>query len=992
MTYPLPNRNHEVVSDIEQLAQTITQIDTDISNLEAKTAITSESVGDAEDTIIHSDQIINGEITNIAPNRFLIVNNDGNGFTCVDGGGTSGGKIGQCTIKRSDENYDTIYGDIWNVSRNGITPQTNNEIGKANELEIFCDESEIENEEQQPKVNPKTIQATQDFEVESNSSIIFKDTLEETNEPIELATNQNYGLIKVGTGIDVSNGTISADIITPADQNQLGYVKVGKGIEVEDGVIFVAEIDAATNSTKGVIKIGEDFEINSNGEMELKDMTDASIIYKLDQIKNCENGNIDLEEQKLIYRATITSDIVIQINENFVPTQDYTFILELISDGTHLIAFSDQFKDGMAELPINRGVTRLKISKKLGLPYYEATIYQHSASEAVNLTPIGSELINSEFTITSPQGGNWNPKQLLRTALNGYSDVRELQFDFETLVCIDYVNYISPSSTEVMSEFILKGSNDGKNWTTLLYRNGEVVYGKVYTEVKGCFRHYNLKIGYTSNNNKPGGVTLWGTQIDNNESELTLLTPLMSSNITSFATFTSSKFVSNSAAQVTDTDLATFVIVGYDANQNRWAQYELETPAAANVLKLDFYNYNSQTNWFTLTGSNNGENWTLLLERQYPTNTLFNNNYRVMIYNFQNETAYKYYRLNCIATNDTKEDWHIFGFKLYRRSIGKHNIYNLVPKLSSNSQDGYEVTASSCYNSDHKPFYVFDNNASTKWGTKAPENNNPEWLQINLPTANICNVVTISARPEGDNIYKETPTEFDIQGSNDGESWDTLTSQTGVTWTSNGQTQSFSFENETAYLYYRILMKNNTYIASGTNKPYSFGEIAFINRVREYKRYLDKYDYLVPKMSSNSQNGYIASANNESYGQKLYAAFEAFNREISDRSSWGTTVKPAWLQIELSEAKKANVLKVSGAFSGEEPTTFTLYGSNDGTNWRSLLSSGVLTWTHNETKTWELEGTTAYKYYRLGDIVNTRNSWVDIAEFQLIYKDLIQEY
>ena len=708
MTYPLPNKYHDVVDDIEQLAQIITQIDTDISNLEVRTAATVETAGNIEDTIIYSDQITNGEITNIAPNRFLIVNNDGNGFTCVDGGGTSGGATGQCTIKKTDEDYDTIYGDIWSTSRDGTIPQMNSENGCANCLDIFCDESEIENTEQFPKVNSKAIQAIQDFEAESNSSVILKNEIEPVEDVIELATNQNYGLIKVGTGINVSNGTISAEIITPADQNQLGYVKIGSGIDVEDGVISVAEINAATKSTKGVIKIGEDFELNSNGEMELKDMADAQIIYKLDQIKNCENGNVDLEEQKLIYRLLVTSDIVIQINENFAPTQDYTFILELISDGTHLIAFSDQFKDGMTELPINRGTTKIKISKKLGVPYYEATIYQHSASEAINLTPVGSELINSEFTITNPQGGNWNPRRLLRTSLDGYSDIRELQFDFETLVCVDYVNYLSRSSSVAMGEFILKGSNDGKNWSTLLYRNGEVVYGKVYTDVKGCFRHYNLKIGYTSDDNKPGGVTLWGTQIDNNESELTALTPLMSSNITSFATFTASKFVSNSAAQATDNDLSTFVTIGYDANQNRWAQYELTTPTIANILELDFYNTNTQTNWFTLTGSNDGENWILLLERQYPTNTLFNNNYRVMIYNFQNETAYKYYRLNCIATNDTAEDWRIYGFKLYRRDVGKHNFYNLVPTLTSSTQDGYEVTASSYYGSySHYPYDAF---------------------------------------------------------------------------------------------------------------------------------------------------------------------------------------------------------------------------------------------------------------------------------------------
>ena len=137
-------------------------------------------------------------------------------------------------------------------------------------------------------------------------------------------------------------------------------------------------------------------------------------------------------------------------------------------------------------------------------------------------------------------------------------------------------------------------------------------------------------------------------------------------------------------------------------------------------------------------------------------------------------------------------------------------------------------------------------------------------------------------------------------------------------------------------------------------------------------------------MSSDEQDGYIASANQEAAGQITYYAWRAFDRTVSDRSSWGATSQPAWLQIELPEAKKANVLKVSAAFSGEEPTSFTLYASNNGSDWTSLLVESGLTWTHNETKTWNLDNTTAYKYYRLGDVINTRNQWVDIAEFTLI--------
>lgn len=858
---------------------------------------------------------------------------------------------------------------------------------------FFCDESEIENDNQLPKTNSKVIQTTHDFESENNSAVILKNEIEQSENVIELATKQNYGLVKIGSGIDIENGTISANIIQTATKNRLGYAKIGRGIDVEDGVISATEIAAATKNTKGIVKIGDDFELNENGEMELADMADASIIYKLDQMKICENGNIDLEEKKLIYRLYIASDVVVQINENFTPTQDYTFILELISNGTHLIAFSDQFKNGMTQLPINRGTTKIKISKKLGLPYYEATVYQHNAPNPINLTPVGSAIINSEFAVTTPQGGNWNPVRILRTSLDGFSDIKELQFDFETLVCVDYVNYISRSSSVAMGEFILRGSNDGKNWTTLLYRNGQVVYGKVYTEVKGCFRHYNLKIGYTSDDNKPGGVTLWGTQIDNNESELTALTPLMGSNITSFATFTSSKFVSNSAAQATDTDLGTFVAVGYDANQNRWAQYELATPAAANVLELDFYNYGSQTNWFTLMGSNDGTNWTLLLERQYFKNALSNNNYRVMIYNFQNETEYKYYRLNCLGTNDTIENWHIFGFKLYRRDTGKHNIYNLVPTLSSNSQDGYEATASSVWTNDsaHQPFYAFDGANNTKW---ASDGTDTQWLQIKLPSLMISDVVKIISRTDGD-FNNQAPKDFEIQGSNDAETWITLTSQTNISWSSQGQVQTFEFENETAYQYYRLLIT-----ANNGGGSYSLGEFFVGNKVREYKRWLDKYDSLVPPMSSNSQDGYVASASSE-FGGTKHPAYMAFNGVNGGGNKWltasGAAVNGSWIKIRLPTAQAANVFTIrecgESRYMNRMLSGFKIQGSNNDSSWTTLVDVQSTSWSLDETKTWSIENETAYQFYRILISSNCEaGDGVALSEWGIYFHQYIMEY
>ena len=144
-------------------------------------------------------------------------------------------------------------------------------------------------------------------------------------------------------------------------------------------------------------------------------------------------------------------------------------------------------------------------------------------------------------------------------------------------------------------------------------------------------------------------------------------------------------------------------------------------------------------------------------------------------------------------------------------------------------------------------------------------------------------------------------------------------------------------------------------------------------------------------MTANSQDGFVLTANSIYSGAKVYNPFEAFNNTISDSSSWTTKTQTGWIQIELPEADKANMFRMSGGFSAEEPDSFILYGSNDGENYDELLNSGALTWTHNETKTWDLNCDTAYKFYKI-EAVNTKSAYITISEIQLIEHITTREY
>lgn len=987
--YSLPNKYHDVVEDITQLSRTLQQIDNDIVKLEGDATKFAQDTEIVKDSVIHAGtHLRDGTIKDIAPKRFVVINDEGDGLSCVDGGGAKGGTTAQCSIKKSNADFDITYANITDISKHGMTVQENAETGEGGQFHIFSDEAEEANNNQLPRKNVINHQVVDNFELQTNESVILKNEIEPLYENDELATKLNYGVVKIGTNIVCTDGIMAAKPLQTATKKRPGIVQIGDGINIENGIISPASAVPATRETAGTVKLSGDFEVNENGQLELGNMADASIIYKLSRAKSVYNGNIDLEEKTLIYKALVTTDMMFTINTNFVATDDFTFVLELISDGMHIVKFEDMLKPISQTMPINRGITRMYFTKKLGYPHYDVEVSRADAPEPVNLTPSGHAILDSNFLVWTPGGCNWNPYGLLLTSYEGYSNARELRFEFETLVCVDYVNYISRNQETPLTEFTLRGSNDGQNWTTLLHKENEIIYGKVYTEKKGCFRYYDLIIGWTNDNNKPSGATLWGTQIDNNTSELKALTPQMANNTTNYAKFTASKIVDGNVTNITNDVLSARMIIGSDEENQRWCQYELTPAAAANLLEMYFDTDGRQANWFKLEGSLDGENWNLLVERQWLKSTFFSGGgYKTLYIPFENETEYKYYRLSCLATDSTEENWYLNGFKLYRRQRGKHNFYGNIPILKSAEQDGYMVSAGSVANSDNVPYYAFDGNKDTKW-TSVNNVNAERWLQIKLPTATICTTALLKATlgaPE------YTPSTFEIQGSADGENFTTLASFEEISW-SAGEEKIFDFENQEAYLYYRI----NVQQTMGNIGYAALAEVNFGHSKYEYKRLLDKYNYIVPiltgETTTTDEGVYRATRSDNSWGGGN--AWNLFSRG-NDTMEYYNMIE-TWTQIEIPIAKVVNSFSIKARpdeYCTDTARDYKLCGSNNGTAWTTLFEiSNSPAWGRNETRTHNIENEQAYKFYRLYFSNPAGRNVCSIAAWDLFEHQVIQEY
>lgn len=74
------------------------------------------------------------------------------------------------------------------------------------------------------------------------------------------------------------------------------------------------------------------------------------------------------------------------------------------------------------------------------------------------------------------------------------------------------------------------------------------------------------------------------------------------------------------------------------------------------------------------------------------------------------------------------------------------------------------------------------------------------------------------------------------------------------------------------------------------------------------------------------------------------------------------------------------------------PRSFSLKGSQNGSTWTELLKV-TETGGYENPIMWDLDNSTAYKYYRL-DVFKTfeANQYISIGEIELLNKTIVKEY
>ena len=984
--YPLPHPSNIASQDVERIATAITMIDADISECSNSINTINSTVQnlDAKSLRIPSELVgqIDTELKNLQPRQYVVVNEDASGFSTVEGGGGEGGKKGEILIKKSDANFDTTWIDPRAILKKAPTvKETVSDVQLQNNgTIILADVHETDLSDDLPRHGLTQRQINSDASADSSYTYILCDEIDDTAEDnSDIASATNFGRVKIGSGINVHNGEISVPIIGVASENDFGTVKIGEGLTVNDGVVSTLPYRHADHENFGIIKPSVDFNFDSNGALQLADRSE-DIIYQKAAKNIVEDGVIKIVPTCAYYRAFINTDILFSFDWFFTPKADISFDLEIISDGTYVINFGSAV---IWELPcagVNLGTTIIYFEKLMGESKFRGTLKSAAMNKIKLLTSDSSADITDDY-ICGHNGSGWQACYCLQVKdysnyMNFYNPTDGIWYiDFKRSTYVQYLEYVQGFDNWTAAYFYIEGSVDGKNWKRLLTR--ENVKPTTYTlDEHGFFKHYRIRC----KNTQIRYFRWYGFDVEDERYELQRVMPIMQSNSANGFEITSSGLTSGNLYNLTDDNSGSWANFETRLNGEFWVKYELAEPQSVDMIDLAA-RFGAESDrmptWFRIEGSNDDENWETVFERAFLTRWYQGESRQYWIYN---QTPYKFYRL--LSLEQPTANFSLSRFRLYKKIDGTAPR-GFVPILSSASQGGYEVSASSTCGSDHWPYLAFDGTTSTKWATTNHWGAG-DWIQVKFPAETLCTTLWMSSR--NDQYYGQAPSAFKILGSVDGENFETIKTISDQEWT-QGEQKIFDFYNTIPYLYYRV---EAVTIQNGSNY-FGLSEVNFGTRIREYKRELNAYRRLTPIMTANSQDGFILTANSIYSGAKVYNPFEAFNNTVSDASSWTTKTQSGWIQIELPEADKANMFKVSGGFSNEEPDSFILYGSNDGENYDVLLNSGALTWTHNETKTWDLNYDTAYKFYKV-EAVNTKSAYITIAEIQLIEHITTREY
>lgn len=208
---------------------------------------------------------------------------------------------------------------------------------------------------------------------------------------------------------------------------------------------------------------------------------------------------------------------------------------------------------------------------------------------------------------------------------------------------------------------------------------------------------------------------------------------------------------------------------------------------------------------------------------------------------------------------------------------------------------------------------------------------------------------------------------------------------------SGGNTTTFNFGDK-PFKYLPSDLPSGTKAYNGNRVDLIEGVLLFKNN-KGYSTHIEDTWYETNMTSNNAPAPLVASAS--STQSTTYAPWKAFDGVIlplDNQSSWSatSTLRSGWLQLDYGAIIPINKISLTVLEYTTTPKDFQILGSNDNTNWTTLLDVKEEAWTQgisNETKEYHLPETANNRYYRINiSTVSAPNKQPMITELKYGYE------
>jgi hypothetical protein len=140
----------------------------------------------------------------------------------------------------------------------------------------------------------------------------------------------------------------------------------------------------------------------------------------------------------------------------------------------------------------------------------------------------------------------------------------------------------------------------------------------------------------------------------------------------------------------------------------------------------------------------------------------------------------------------------------WRRTLLSTWGYSAIPQMTSATSPSGQSSASAILETGLDAWHAFDKTSVSESSLYASASSAPQWLQYDfITTQSIINSYSLSNRTSSPFYSSQAPAAWTFAGSNDGTTFTTLDTRSGVTWASGGLTKTYTLSAPASYRIYR---------------------------------------------------------------------------------------------------------------------------------------------------------------------------------------------